>query len=382
MTIRAEHVVPYIGDLSSGPAWSVPELCSALVANKARVRLHVLGPLPDREFDFEVQQYPWHQFPVRTLGRSPEMRRGLRQAAASAEILHNHSLWMLPNIYPALAVRNTRCRLVVSPRDTLSDWSLGRSRWLKRLVMALGQRRVLEKAACLHATAVNEYEDIRRAGLRAPVAIVPNGVDVPAGDFSHKAATRTRRHLLFLSRIHAQKGVDYLLHAWRIVQDAFPDWDLRVVGPISGAYAVQMQSLSKRLGCQRVLFPGAVHGERKAREYFDASLFVLPTRSENFGMVVAEALAHGVPTIVTKGAPWAGLEEEQCGWWIEAGEATLAECLRDAMSCRPAELEAMGRRGREWMIRDFSWHEIGRKMLATYEWLLGGGSPPDWVRED
>lgn len=99
-------------------------------------------------------------------------------------------------------------------------------------------------------------------------------------------------------------------------------------------------------------------------------------------MAVAEALAHGLPAIVTKGAPWAGLEKEHCGWWIDIGEAPLVECLRHAMSRRREELETMGRRGRQWMIRDFSWMEIARKMLVTYEWLLGGGSPPDWIRKD
>ena len=132
MTIRVEQVVPYIGDPSSGPAWSVPAMCSALVANDATVRLHVLGPSPEREFDFDVHQYPWHRFPHWKLGRSPEMSR---KAAASADIFHNHSLWMLPTIYPARVARSTPCRLIVSPRGTLSDWSLGRSRWLKRLVM-------------------------------------------------------------------------------------------------------------------------------------------------------------------------------------------------------------------------------------------------------
>jgi glycosyltransferase involved in cell wall biosynthesis len=289
---------------------------------------------------------------------------------------------MLPNIYPGLAVRNTRCRLVVSPRGTLSAFSLGCSRWLKRLMMVAGQRRVLETAACLHATAAHEYEDIRRVGLRAPVAIIPNGVDVPAGDLSKKTSKGGRRRLLFLGRVHPEKNVDHLLHAWRAVQDAFPDWELRIVGPASREYALEMQTLSERLGCRRITYLPAVYGGAKSCEFLEADLFVLPSPSENFGMAVAEALVHGLPAIVTKGAPWGGLQSEGCGWWIDVGTGPLVKCLRDAMSSSPAERDAMGRRGREWMQRAFSWAEVGRKMLSTYEWLVGGGAAPEWVRQD
>ncbi len=379
MTIHAEHIVPYIGNQSSGPAWSVPALCSALLAHGVVVRMHTLAPLPDRHFDFEVAEYPRHALPDRRIGRSPKMKRGLHQAAANAQILHNHSLWMMPNIYPAHAVRGTQCRLVVSPRGTFSDWALRRSQWLKRLILALGQRRVLEEAACFHATATSEYEEIRRMRLRAPVAILPNGVDIPSPHFKPQPRNQTRRRLLFLSRIHPKKRVALLLSAWRNLQLSFPDWELRIVGPDNGRYAMQMQRLAEELGCRRVWFPGAAYGPAKAREYFDADLFVLPTHSENFGMVVAEALAHGLPAVVTKGAPWAGLEAEQCGWWIDMGEAALTECLRDALTRTPAELETMGQRGRDWMRREFCWREIGRKMLLTYEWLLDGGAQPDWV---
>lgn len=381
MVISVEHVVPYIGEGASGPAWSVPALCSAISQQVESVRLHTLGPLPDRVFDFQILEYPRHAFPQPKFGRSPEMRRALRDAAASADILHNHSLWMLPNIYPAAAVRGTRCRLVVSPRGTLSEYALGRSKWLKRLVMAYGQRRMLEEAACMHATAENEYEDIRRMDLRAPVAIIPNGVDVPTINEFQRDCAGERRRLLFLSRIDPKKGIEFLLGAWRELEAVFPEWELRIVGPDQSDHASHMRRLLKELGCQRVSFPGAAHGEAKSQEYWNAHLFVLPTHSENFGMAVAEALAHGVPAIVTKGAPWGGLETEGCGWWINLTKEELTECLREAMDRSPNDLQAMGARGRAWMMRDFCWQEIGRKMHKTYEWLLSGGPAPAWVKE-
>lgn len=381
MMIHSDHVVPYIGNAASGPACSVPALCSALTENGVHVRLHVLSPLPERVFNFEVQKYRWHLFPHKRIGRSPEMRRGLRQAAASADILHTHSLWMMPNIYPAKAVRGTNCRLVVTPRGTLSKWALSRSRWVKKIVWALGQKSVLESADCLVATADSEYREIRALGLHAPVAIIPNGVDIPEFPEEQKSQGG-RRHLLFLSRIHATKGVDLLIRAWVQLQDRFPDWEVQIVGPLKGQYPQQMQSLAESLGAERITFPGELCGQEKSHAYLSSDLFVLPTHSENFGIVVAEALSHAVPAVVSKGAPWQGLESESCGWWIDIGVGPLVECLGEAMSKSKGELAEMGARGREWMQRDFSWDRIGQMMLKTYEWLLRGGEVPPWVRTD
>ena len=259
-------------------------------------------------------------------------------------------------------------------------WS-ERSRWLKKAVWALGQGSVLRNSACLHATAEMEYRDIRRKGLCAPVAIIPIGIEIPSEQKRFKHTCEPRR-LLFLSRIHPQKGIDILLRAWARIERQRPDWELYIVGPDNGEYFLQMQALAKDLRIERVTFPGPAYGYEKSQAYWSAELFVLPTHSENFGLVVAEALAHGVPAIVTKGAPWSGLEKEKCGWWVDIGVEPLTECLREAMSKSSDELFDMGTRGRQWMKRDFSWERIGKMMHETYEWVLGGGPPPEWVITD
>jgi glycosyltransferase involved in cell wall biosynthesis len=136
------------------------------------------------------------------------------------------------------------------------------------------------------------------------------------------------------------------------------------------------------LKLQRIEFCGPLYGEGKLGAYREAELFVLPTQSENFGMTVAEALAAGTPAIVTRAAPWAGLEEHGAGWWIEIGVDPLVACLEDALSRPRDELAARGVRGREWMRRDFSWERVGAMMDQTYRWLLSGGDAPAWVRLD
>jgi len=380
--IKSIHIVPSISAEASGPSYSVPMLCEALTGQGEEVELHVLAPAPANA---SFQHYTIHAHNscplLPRLGISPSMRKALAKSAKTAQILHNHSLWMLPNIYPSLAFKGTQCRLITAPRGTLSTYAINRSRWLKRAVWTLGQGNVLRESACLHATAEIEYHEIRRKGLHAPVAIIPNGIEIPF-EQKHRKSTKQLRRLLFLGRIHPKKAVDLLLRAWAKLEKQFSGWELYIIGPDNGGYLSQMQKLAEGLSIKRVTFPGPVYGSEKRRAYLSADLYILPTHSENFGMTVAEALAHGVPAIVSKGAPWAGLEKEKCGWWIHIGEEPLSECLREAMSKSSTELADMGMRGREWMNRDFSWDRIGKMMHKTYEWILGGGSPPAWVVTD
>ena len=190
-----------------------------------------------------------------------------------------------------------------------------------------------------------------------------------------------RKKIITLSRIHQKKNVEMLIRCWAKLENRFADWDLSIVGPDKGnAYADQMKALAKTFGCRRVTFEGELKGECKYKFMAESECEVLPTHSENFGMVVAEALACGTPVICSYGAPWKGLETEKCGWWIPTEEAAFETTMCDVMSMSREELSVMGTRGRDWMRRDFSWKGIGEKMKVAYEWLLHGGDVPEWVK--
>jgi glycosyltransferase involved in cell wall biosynthesis len=165
-----------------------------------------------------------------------------------------------------------------------------------------------------------------------------------------------------------------------MVEDRFPDWQLRIVGPAEGGHDQDLRRLAVMLGARNVSIEGAAFGAEKLRLYRSADLFVLPTLNENFAMTAAEALAAEVPVISTKGAPWAGLDRERCGWWIDHGVESLAAALKVAMDHPRSELHAMGARGREWMARDFGWDRIASDMLDVYRWLKVGGLPPATVQ--
>lgn len=375
------QVISYVGDESAGPSYSGPKLFEALANNGQHgVEFHTLAPIPSLPDNFKTFSYPRHRWPTPTYGRSPEMLVGLTEACHNANIIHNHGLWMAPNIYAEVARRGTRAKLVVGPRGCLAAWALGRSKWKKRVVWLLGQKQALLRADMLHATSVKEYEEIREFGLTQPVVVLPNGIDLP--EPMPLPAKSDKMKLLFLGRLHPVKGLDILLRTWSSVAENFPQWQLEIVGPGKGGYPDYLRELTAELQAPRVVFTPEVNGPEKYLKYRSADLYILPSHTENFGMTVAEAQACGVPVITTTGTLWSDLVREGSGWWIELGEETLEKCLREALSLNSEVLRSMGTKGREWMQREFSWSGIAAKMIQAYEWLLNGGERLQWIMEE
>lgn len=375
-------MVPAIAEEASGPSYSVTRLCAELVDQGQDVTLAALDWAPSASASAPafVKTFSLGIGP-RRLGLSPAMWRWLSTAAKTGEVelIHNHSLWMIPNVYPGWVSRRSGVPLVVSPRGTLSEWAFSSGSKAKKAFWPLLQQPALGATTCFHATAMSEYEDIRRKGFRQPIAVIPNGVDIPpAGQMT----ATPRRTLLFLGRIHKNKGLDMLLSAWRVLHERFADWDLKIAGPDNQGYLAEMKSLAERLRLQRVEFVGPVYGEAKWQMYRDSDLFVLPTYSENFGMSVAESLAAGTPAVVTNGAPWQGLETHEAGGWIDIGVDPLVAALEELMARSPEDLAAMGVRGREWMINEFSWRGIAEKTMEMYQWLASGGERPSFVLDN
>ena len=279
----------------------------------------------------------------------------------------------MPNVYAGNIAREFQIPLVVSPRGTLSKWAMKSGPFSKRLFWPLFQRPALKHAKCFHATAISECEDIRRLGFRQPIAMIPNGVDIPVLQPKESGKFRT---LLFLGRINPVKGLDMLIPAWKAVQDRFPDWQLTIAGPDGTGYSRQIQELAANLGVKRVAFVGPIFGDDKTKAYRDADLFILPSYSENFAVAVAESLAASTPAIVSKGAPWQGLEKNGSGWWVDLGIDPLISCLETALSSSKEILQDMGQRGRNWMESEFMWSNIGRQMVEVYQWIAGEGDCP------
>jgi glycosyltransferase involved in cell wall biosynthesis len=182
--MKVVHVVPSIQDESAGTSYCIPSLVEAISLNAVDLELHFLDDIPAhiKKTSYDVVNYPRHD--VVNLGWSPEMYKGLKKVCEIADIIHNNGLWMMPNVYPYWASKETKCKLVVQPHGTLSPWALNRSKWKKRVFWWLWQRKVLKYADMFIATSEREYEEIRALGYNQPIAIVPIGMDIPQGNAS------------------------------------------------------------------------------------------------------------------------------------------------------------------------------------------------------
>jgi len=392
--ISVLHVVASINRDIGGPAVSVPALAGSLARLDVRTTLATLdyavhGPqlapagarLASMPADFLAQYFR---------GWSPAFERLLMAEAAGADLVHDHGLWMFPNLYARRSARRAGVPLVISPRGMLEPWSLGRSRARKFAAWWLFQRENLAAAALLHATSAAEADSIRALGLGKPVATIANGVDVPAAASLPGRGVLERRFpelagkrwLLFLSRLHPKKGLAELLRLWAGLAPRFPAWHLVIAGPDLDGYGATVRGLvdAAQLGARTTL-TGVIDGEDRASALANAGVLVLPTHSENFGIVVAEALAHGTPVLTTRGAPWGELVAQRCGWWVELAEPALEAALTEALGASPEELKEMGARGRELVASRYSWDSSAIAMKAAYEWLLGRGPRPGCVAE-
>jgi glycosyltransferase involved in cell wall biosynthesis len=176
------------------------------------------------------------------------------------------------------------------------------------------------------------------------------------------------------------KGLLNLVNAW--AQLAPVGWRLRIAGPDDVDHYNKVHALIRLLKVEDSIdYVGPVDGVAKSALYNGADVFVLPTFTENFGVVVAEALAHGVPVITTQGAPWADLEKFGCGWWVEIGVDPLMRALREATELTDLDRHTMGQRGRSY-VRRYDWSGVANVTADVYRWLLGQGSRPVCVLND
>lgn len=370
------HSVPTLAPRDGGLAYAVPALAGAMESQGHWVRLlapRVRAGWIGAHFPTDVREVG---------GGWPRRFRGLRKALSEAQqcsdeiVIHDHGIWTALNHAVAGAATKAGLLRVVSPHGMLEPWAMSWHAVRKWLAWRVYQRPDLHRADLLHATSVEEAEQLRKLGLMQPIAVVPNGVEVPA-----EPSRRWRggqQLAMVLARLHPKKNLPGLIEAWRRIE---PDgWDLIIAGAGAPRYEAHLRRLIEGDGVPtRIHLLGQVGAVERQRLLGRASLSVLPSYSENFGLAIAEALAAGVPVIATTGTPWQCLTEFRCGWWVGSDVASLSEALEAAVRSSPEELQAMGRRGRALVERRFTWPIVARQMAATYAWIRGAGNKPDWI---
>ena len=384
-----------------GPFLSVSGLARA-VAGRGRGDVAVVGVYRSLA-NWLVDREQWSGLAVEAAGlrrfRAVEfLRQRLEHHVCPGNppaVIHLQGLWEAASLAVERLGERRGARLVISPRGMLEPWALRHHQCRKQVALFLWQRRQLMQADLIHATSLSEKQSIRNLGFRNPVCVIPNGVEIPApwggvarpigatggdkGRFPLPGPSRPRR-CLFLSRLHAQKGVPMLLEAWARVRPT--GWVLEIAGGGDDGHEREVGRQITARGLADVRLIGEVTGEAKWRFLSDAELFVLPSQSENFGIAVAEAMGMGLPVITTTATPWSVLQRDRSGWWVEPAVDSLARAIREATTESPTQLAERGRRGRDYVRDHFDWGGIGQRMDACYAWVTGNGPRPEDVKLD
>ncbi len=329
---------------------------------------------------FPISGIPgWHH--------SPNLASAFQAQHKSIDIAHLHEFWVHPVYAASRLCSRHHIPYVLSPHGSLEPWSLSHKATKKRLYMALFGKGIIRRANVLHAVTEKEFEAFKKLGYTGPTSIVSLGVgrDIYENLPPRKAAEaswpqlRDRPVLLYLSRISPEKGLDILIPAFAkfIKESRRSEVILVIAGPDLSNYKATLVKQILALGISsRVLFTGMVQGQQKKELYRRADVMVLPTHSENFGLVVPEALACETPVITTTGAPWQDLIKREVGFWVPPTSKDLFKAILSLYSLSEKERLAMGKRGREWVLKTFTWDISSRKMLTVYNCILNDLRPP------
>ncbi len=376
--MKVLHIVPtfYPATYFGGPVFSVYGLCNA-ISQMPDVELRVLttdnaGP--------ELRRIKSETFPVLFPGGysvyyfkylfgvsvSPLMLFRMPSMIRWADIVHITSVYSFPTIPALLFCKILRKPVVWSPRGALQGWE-GSTRPLLKRVWESICNALLDKHRCvLHVTSENEAEESGQKITKARIEILKNGVDIPPENPKRNWMPDRKLRLLFMGRLHPKKGIENLLQAIKVLNR---ENVLTICGTGDADYVLSLKTIADNLGIAgRVHFTGHVESDEKSRIFWSSDVSVVPSYTENFAMVVAEALAHGVPVIASKGTPWSEIIGHQCGLWVENDPVSLVRAISEI---RNKDLHQMGLNGRRWMEEEFSWDIIARGMLSLYQRLIG-----------
>ncbi|MFC1497538.1 glycosyltransferase [Verrucomicrobiota bacterium] len=373
--ITTVSVIAGLADSDGGPSVVLPSLSEALA--KRGVLRYLIVPaeregiaqcVPDKSL---VNTIFVRGFRLRMIGLAlaPYFRRTLVQCCEqnNVQLIHCHGVWMPVNHEAACVARDLNIPFIVTLDGMLRPWALRYKSWKKRIAWLLYQNRDLHVAKVLHATAFEEAAEIRSMGFNQPIAVIPNGTMLPPPQVSR--AHEEYRYALFLGRICPAKGLINLVKAWAKLKPK--GWRCLITGPSEGVYEKLIRRVIKKEGLDNCFeFSGLVDGVAKWQLIKNAAFLVLPSVTENFGIVVAESLACRTPVIATKATPWEDLVLENCGWWVDGDSASLGKAMSEAMAMSGRQRHGMGERGERLVRSKYSWDRVAEQMHSVYEWML------------
>jgi glycosyltransferase involved in cell wall biosynthesis len=384
--MRVCHFLSGLDPAIGGPAMAIAGLAPAQA--RAGLDVSVAAAWVDRPGEETAARMRQVGVDVRLLGpctgptsRHPDLPRFVDELVAAADVVHVHALFEEIQHLASRSAARRGIPYVVRTCGMLSPWSLARGRWKKRLYMLMRLRRNLNGAAALHFTATREGDLTRRLHLTPPAIVEPNGVDL--GEFEHLPPSGTfrsrhpqlakRQVVMFLGRIHLQKGLDLLIRAF--AQAAMADAALVLVGPDQDGHGAGLRKTAAELGvADRVLFVGPLYGRDRVEALSDADLFALTSYHENFGIAAIESLAAGVPVMVSDEVNiHAGITAAGVGIAVPLDAHRIAAELRRWLSDERLRREAAAR-ARPFVRATYDWNQIARRWAGHYDRLRAAPS--------
>jgi len=361
---------------------SLRGLAKALVAD-AGVEVQVFG-LGDDASPEDVGAWGGVPVHVADVVGPPGLYSAVRRA--DLDVLHVACTWMYPTLVSLRWRRATGRPVVVAPHGDLDPWALANARWKKAVAATLFERRHLSAAAALQALNEAEARAFRAFGLTNPIAVIANGVELPAAAKDAPAAAWSlglpagAKVLLALGRLHPKKNLAALIEAWARVDAGEPAaarrWWLAIAGSGTRDHMARLARHAGDMGAARVRFVGAQHGGEKDASFRRASAFVLPSLSEGLPMAVLEAWSYGLPVLMTRACNLPEGRLAGAAIESEASVAALAGGLRRLFAVSDDERADMGAAGRRLVEHRFAWPGVAAEMRALYGWLAEGGPPP------
>lgn len=306
--------------------------------------------------------------------------RAFRKLSASVmhSMVHIHGIWTPFELLAFREARRRNATIVMSPHGALERWAFNHKPLKKRLAWWIYQRRLLQSANLIVVNSAQERQRLRELGLKPPIATIPNGVDLDG--FSEYRVTQQReRVVLFLSRIDPKKGVPDLIDAWRSLTGRHGH-RLHIHGHGDPAYVERIKGIIAASGCEDIALMPPIFGPERWDVFTRASIYVLPSYSENFGITIAEALTAGLPVITTRATPWECLAHEGLGWIVDNDVSQLRDALAAAIRLEPSKLEGLRPKAQAYASQHFGWAAIAQRYAEAYDWISNpSGAAPAFV---
>lgn len=373
--MKVLHVIAGLDNKSGGPSLSVYNLAKG--CNRLGIDTHILtlsynkSSIPKENFIHSVPGSIYKRFSY-----SSDVINFLKNN--TFDLYYSNGLWQFPSFATSFYALINNKPNIIMPHGMLYPDALKKSKILKTASLILFQKSLLNKAAVIHATCKEEMFHIRSLGIVSPIAVIPNSIEINI-DFDSSTLSQLPNQIGFVGRFDPIKNLELLLQSWAVSGKFYPNWELVLMGDGDYQYTNSLKALASSLGIENIRFTGFLSGKDKESAFSKFKYLVLPSKSENFGMVVPEALLRKIPVIASAGTPWEDLNEYNAGWWFKMNIDSLSLCIEKVLNLNEYDRNLMGVNGYSMVKNRFSIEAVSMQMKELNDWVLLNGKKPDFL---